>query len=404
MRFTHRGIQKLRPRAERYIIWKQNGDGLGIRVSSAGRKTFIFMYRFNGRPRMMTLGVYGQGPSRLSLADAHEKHAQARKLLERGIDPGEKAVEANQAAQRAATVADLVVAYLEKHAKPKKRSWREDERILNKDVVPRWGRRKARDITRRDVIALLDDIVDRGAPIQANHTFAVIRRMFRFGVAKDLIPDTPCVGIEAPAKSHQRDRVLSEEEIRTFWSHLDEARVTKETRLALKLMLITAQRKSELLSAEWVHFDLEGRWWTIPAENAKNGLPHRVPLSNEAMAILEELRPNSGGSRWLFPSRADQPLTGSGLANAIRTVFRNKIDNFTPHDLRRTAASCMTSGGISRLVVGKVLNHAERGVTAVYDRHSYDPEKRQALEAWDRKLEAILTKTPSSNVLELHQA
>ena len=86
--------------------------------------------------------------------------------------------------------------------------------------------------------------------------------------------------------------------------------------------------------------------------------------------------------------------------NAIRTVFRNKIDNFTPHDLRRTAASCMTSGGISRLVVGKVLNHAERGVTAVYDRHSYDPEKRQALEAGDRKLTSILT-GETANVVEL---
>jgi hypothetical protein len=122
---------------------------------------------------MMTSGVY----PKTTLADAHQDHANALKLLEKGIDPGEKKVEANREAREALTVNQLADEYIEKWAKPRKRSWKEDKRILDKDVLPTWKHRRAKDITRRDVIVLLDSIVDRGAPIAANKMLAVVRKM-----------------------------------------------------------------------------------------------------------------------------------------------------------------------------------------------------------------------------------
>jgi integrase len=200
--------------------------------------------------------------------------------------------------------------------------------------------------------------------------------------------------------------VLTEEELREFWTRLNDARMDEGTRLALKLQLATAQRSGEVISSAWDEFDLVNGWWTIPAEKSKNKLPHRVPLSPPALEVLEQARKVCGGSFYPFPSpRGDKPMAQIALGHALRkNLAVLGVGDFTPHDLRRTAASHMTGMGISRLVVSKILNHVERGVTAVYDRHSYDAEKRQALEAWGRKLQAIITGQAPSNVVTLSTA
>jgi integrase len=348
----------------------------------------------------MTVGSYPQ----MGLADAHVKLADAKRQLAQGIDPGEIEVRNRKAEGAAETVAEVAEAYLEKWARPRKRSADEDERQLRKDVLPAWGHRKAKDITRRDVIALLDSIVERGAPIAANRMLACVRRMFSWAVSRDIVSASPCVAVRAPADEKRRDRVLSAAEIASFWPALaiPELAVSMSVRLALKFQLVTAQRKGEVVRAEWNEFDLQGAGlWTIPAEKAKNGMPHRVPLSPLARAVLDEIalnRPSVSG--WLFPSRKNKaaPMAGQSVDRAMRkhrAVLG--IGDATPHDLRRTAASHMTSIGISRLVVSKILNHAEPGVTAVYDRHSYDGEKREALAAWGARLEEIV----GGNVVKL---
>jgi integrase len=361
------------------------------------------MYRFAGRPRMMTLGVY----PKTTLADAHQDHASALKQLEKGIDPGEKKVEANQEARKTPTISKLADEYIEKWAKPRKRSWKEDKRILDKDVIPEWKHRKAKDITRRDVIILLDSIVERGAPIAANKTLAVIRKMYNFAIGRDIVQTTPCAAISAPSKTNQRDRVLSEDEIRSFWNNLGKAKMSQESRLALKLQLLTAQRRGEIATAAWDDLDLDSGWWTIPAERSKNNLPHRVPLSPQAMQIIEELRALNNKSEWVFPSpRGKKPITPDSITRALlRNLDKLKTSHFSPHDLRRTSASKMTAMGISRLVVSKILNHVESGITSVYDRHSYDQEKRQALDAWGRQLDTIIKgKNEDEKVVELKRA
>jgi integrase len=394
MKFTDKKIQNLKPKSQRYEEWE--GNGFGVRVTPRGIKSFVYLYRFDGKPRRLTLGSYPN----MTLADAHKAHAEALKKLEQGIDPGAVMVAKRQEERVAPTVADLADEYLRLWARPRKRSWRVDQRILNKDILPIWGRRKARDVTRRDVIQLLDKITERGG-IMSNRTLSVIRKMYNFGINRDLVSTSPCIGVQAPAAETRRDRVLSSIELKHFWKGLDHSHITLGIRLALKLMLITAQRKGEVISARWTDINLDEAWWTIP--ETKNGLPHRVPLSDQAIELLEAAKHLSGDSAWIFSSlRRNGPIAGASVDHALRQALQTlEIEHFTPHDLRRTAATFMTgSCGIPRIVVSKILNHAEPHITSIYDRASYDQEKQIALAAWGRKLQEIVEET-ESNVIPM---
>ena len=403
MRFTDRGIQALKPKAERYEVWEDGRTGLGVRVAPSGRKSFVYMYRFDGKPRRMTLGAY----PKIGLADARVLHAKAKQQRERGIDPGAAHIEKRRAERDAETVRELVEEYLEKHARPNKRSAAVDERILGKEVLPVWGSRKAKSITRRDVIKLLDGIVDRGAPIMANRTLAVIRKMFNFAIGRDIIDASPCVMIQAPARETPRDRVLSPAEIGAFWRGLADAKMSDQVRLALKLMLVTAQRREEVTCAPWAEFGLGDKIWDIPASRTKNGRAHRVPLSPLALELLGEIREAAGNSEWLFPSpRTGNPITPAAISHALRDNLEAVgVEGITPHDLRRSAASHMTELSISRLVVSKILNHSDGSITGVYDRYEYGPEQRRALEAWGARLKEIISgEVAPENVVTLHSA
>ncbi len=175
MKLTDSKIRGLKGHTRRYIEWDE-GSGLGVRVSPVGRKSFVFMYRFDGKARMMTIGTY----PKLTLAEARTKAATAKEEVSKGNDPGKCLVEEKREDRKAPTVEGLVEEYLEKWAKPRKRTWKEDERILYKDVIPLIGRRKAKDIKKRELNLLFDEVVDRGSPGSANKTFEVVRKMFNF--------------------------------------------------------------------------------------------------------------------------------------------------------------------------------------------------------------------------------
>lgn len=399
-KFTKFKLDALKPKDKRYILFEDGGKGFGIRVEPSGRRTFFFEYRFDGKNRMFTIGPYPKA----SLTQARAMAAKLKEQVESGTDPGAEKREILWADKTAFTVKDLSDEYLEKWAKTRKteKSYKEDMRILQKDVTPAWGRRKAKDITRRDVVLLLDQIVDRGSPVAANRTLAVIRRMFNFSVERDILGASPCVRIPAPTKEKSRERVLSEDEIKSLWTGLEKdsaVPMVPAMKLAIKFMLVSAQRKGEALNAEWSEFDLDAGWWELPGEKTKNKKAHRVPLSPIALEILSEAKQASKKSKWVFPSPFGpktrtpglHPLTGSAVDHAVRRSLKTfELEHFTPHDLRRTAASLITGIGIPRLTVKKILNHADSEITGIYDRHTYDSEKKQAMLAWDGKLRSII--------------
>jgi integrase len=382
--FTVRWIDSVNlPEKGQVDYFDERTSGLGLRVSAAGRKSWFVMYRHAGRLRRYTLGTYPP----LGLSDARDK---ARELLHEaamGHDPASE----KQVNREAPTFGEVATQYIELYAKAHKRSWKEDQRILDYDLLPKWKNVKAHEIKRRDIINLLDKIVQR-APIQANRTLALLRKMFNWAISRDLVEVNPCAAVKMPAKEHRKDRVLSEDEILIFWNGLATASMSELTRLCLKFQLVTAQRKGEIIIAEWSEFDLNNGWWTIPSKKAKNKLSHRVPMSPLALQLLEQIKLLSGESSWLFPSsKGDKPLLHTSIDHALhKNEAKFAIPPFTPHDLRRTAASHMTGMGVSRLTVSKILNHIESGITAVYDRHSYDREKREALDKWGDTLIKIL--------------
>jgi len=432
IKFTDKTIAALKPRQVRYEVWAAGGQGFGVRISPRGVRSFVLLYRYEGRQRRLTFGTY----PRMTLADANLALAAARKRLERGEDPGVDVVQQKAAERHAETFAELSELYLEKWARPRKRSAAEDERVLRREAIPRWGRRKAKDVRRRDVVALLDDIVTRGAPIAANRTLALLRKVFNFGISRSIegLSENPCRAVKMPAPEMPRERVLADHEIGTLWRGLETAPLGDSVRLALRFILATGQRPGEVVAARWEQIDCQRREWAIPSTVAKNRREHLVPLSPLAIAVLQDAervqrerlersqrlpkrrraqtqQTEADQSAYLFPSTTlrDLPITPQALQHAVIRTLRIDDDArrlplaaFSPHDLRRTVATGLGRLGVSRFVIGRVLNHVEAGVTGRhYDRHDYLPEKFTALDRWGTHLEGLLKLRPSAEVVAL---
>jgi integrase len=330
----------------------------------------------------------------IGLADARQRAKLAMLEVSSGSDP---AVE-KRAARTAETFGNLAEECLERHAKIKKRSWKEDERILNAELLPHWKHTPLRDLKRREVRNLVHAIAARPAPIMANRTLALVRKMLNFAIESEWMEANPASLIPKPGAEQSRDRVLTRNEIKAFWVAVEEE--PPAIRAWLRLRLLTVQRGGEVVRMRWRDVDLQNKWWTIPAETTKNKLTHRVPLNATAVTLLRELRSSATPEQtWVCASSNPDVPVVHDAKKAIARVRRRMNVDFRGHDLRRTAASIMASSGVSRLVIAKVLNHVETGVTAVYDRHSYDAEKRAALDLWGRELQRMLRKKGKASVI-----
>jgi integrase len=395
MGLTDLQIKKLVPRSTRFEV--SDGKGLSIRVTPAGVKSWIYRYTFNGIPRRMTLGNY---PG-IGLADARTRHGEAMQELQRGIDPGVKAAQAKSKMKAAPTVEGLLKEFceMELDAQP---SGAERRRLIEKDALQPWGKRKVSSITRRDAVLLLDGVRKR-APVGANRLQGVLVRMFNFAAERGIIEHSPLVGMRRK-KEKARARVLDDKEIKALWNALDLERkdidIYMPTKLALKMILLTGQRPGEVSGMRWDQ--IEGGWWTIPEELYKTREGNRVPILPMAAAVIEEARIYSSAIPFVFASSHTQKtkkgeqkgeaLTVRALSNAIRR-HRTEMgidEHFTPHDLRRTLRTRLAEVGIADIVAEKVLGHKLQGVLAIYNRYSYDTEKRQALAQWEAQLRNIL--------------
>jgi integrase len=385
---TARFVDSIKPTpGKRVEYFDEDVSGLALRVTEHGAKTWTVLYRHRGRLRRLTLG----GADVLSLARARTRARDELTAVSHGGDPAT----AKQEGRKAETIGDLAALYLEKWAKPKKRSWRADKNLLDHKVLPKWRHRAIGDVTRQDVRRIVEGVAEAGAPIVANRVAALLSKLFAFALDRDLILASPAVRIPRPGQERQRDRVLTEAEIRTLWAAFEA--LDAPMAAFYKLRLLTAQRGGEVAAMRWQDVALAAGWWTIPATASKNKLAHRVPLNRSALALLTALRADVDrdlAARRAAGKPATEPvyvLDGArGKRQQAEAAATFGVTDFRGHDLRRTAASAMASGGISRLTISKILNHVERSVTAVYDRHSYDAEKRAALDWWDARLCAIV--------------
>lgn len=427
---TETKIRSLKPKAQRYEVADGGRNGLVLRVTPNGVKTWVLRYRIDGRPRRFTIGTY---PTK-SLEGARRDAGEKRGLVEGNVDPGEvkrtnreEERRRREAERTAATIGTLCSRYLELHAKPKKKSWAEDERQINRDVLPRWKHHKAREITRADAQALLDAIAARGAPVAANRMKALLSRLFRWALARGYVDLNPVAGIELPATEKPRDRVLTEAEVKAFWNGLDLTPLSDPVKGALRLILTTAQRPGECAGITYEEIaEHDGRiLWTIPGERRKSGETHAVPLSSLALRIIGDWKDRKGpvfpGPKGK-PEEPPEPITTRALGYALRRNvgepdptppkkhgkrrrFPIQAAPFAPHDLRRSAATLMSNAGVAGLVKPLILGHAPQGITRqVYDLFDYLPEKAAALEAWGRRLERIVTGEEPAKVIQLRGA
>jgi integrase len=318
------------------------------------------MYRHQGRQRWYTIGTYPP----LSLAEARKIAKRKLADVQKGGDPATEAIEERKALEGRDTFAWLAGLYLEKHARPFKRasSVREDERNISRELLPLWGSRKATDISRADVITLIEDVAERPAKVQANRVLALISKIFNFGIQRDLVQNNPAHKVAKPGSEHERERTLKPEELRAVWNAL--AAEPRHFEIMFKLSLLTGQRPGEVRGMTWPEIDLKGGWWTIPRERTKNKMTHQVPLTDEVRVLLESMRAhNPASDSYLWVAGVTLPL--SSPRKALRRITERCGASFTVHDLRRTVATGLGELGCNRTVIAKVLNHSERGVTRI---------------------------------------
>jgi len=253
------------------------------------------------------------------------------------------------------------------------------------------------------VIDLLDGIVARGAPVQANRTLAVIRRMFNFAIDRDIMAASPCHRIKPPSPEKSKDRYLTLDEVKTFWQGLDSAPLTEQMKAALKLLLITLQRCSEVIGINKSELDLKAETWIIPADRTKNKHAQLIALSPMAIELVNDLLKEADDDGYLFPGKGNgNYLTNSAVSRAIsRNLDHFGIGKFTPHDLRRTGSTQLAAFKVPRFDRDRVLNHTDGTIGAVYDVHEYQDEKRATLNLWSDIIKQCVKSEGQVDVREL---
>ncbi len=395
-RLTDAGLQRIkRPAEGRLEVWDALAPGLAARIGS--RKTaWIVMYRLAGRQRRMTIGSF---PA-LSVADARERAREVQLSVDRGADPAlvELGLGDDRRLTAKTTVRDAVAEYLERYARPRQRSYEHTESALRLSLVALHGHRPIGALTRVDIAAMMDRATANGVSVAANRKLAHTRRFFNWLVERGVLAASPVVGIKPPAKEIARDRILSDDEIVAVWRAAEEDGYPFGP--LVQLLLLTGQRRSEVAGLRWDELDLAAAAWTLDAARTKSDRMHQVPLSPPALAILTRISEPGRTGPLVFPSQAaldgEQPVSGFRKAKE-RLDARSGVTGWRLHDLRRTAASGMARLAFDPHVVERVLNHATSAagpLARVYQRYSYEAEKRAALDAWGAHVEALVSAPP----------
>ena len=376
------------------VHWDDALPGFGLRVFATGGRRWVVRYRLGRRQRLVTLGSV----EKLDLTKAREKAREILAAAALGHD--ERAAIETRKAEAAAepefTFKALAEHYLERHAEKRQRprTLEETRRALIKHAVP-LHRKPVEAITRRHIAELLSDLAEKSGPIAANRARANLSAMWTWAMRQGLTEAHPVTATAKAAPERARERVLADDELRAIWQATDDG---GDHSSIVRLLLLSGQRREEVGAMAWAELDLEAAVWTIPGARAKNNRAHRVPLSGPALAILEAI-PDRGRSLVFGWSRkAPTGFSGwsRGKAMLDTRVAKARGEALAPwrlHDLRRTAVTGMAELGVAPHVVEAVVNHVsghKSGVAGIYNRATYETERRAALELWSQQLLALV--------------
>ena len=402
---TQLTIDNFRPGTARRELPDGKERGLYLVVQPTGCMSWAFRYRNHGRTGKLTIGAY---PA-IGLAKARAEAARAKVALADGDDPA-AAKRVAKAAKRVLKSADdhverVVEDFIALYAKPNTRDWKETQRLL-KQFAEAWKGRPLPDIGKQDIHRLLDGIVARGAPVGANRAFAQLRKMCRWAVSRGILDRSPCDSIDPPSTENSRDRVLDADELRLVWRAADDLGFPFGP--IVKLLILTGQRLSEVVKMEWRELDLNRALWTLPGARTKNKRLHLVPLSPQAIEIINGL-PRFLDSKFVFSPRKTALSWSSRAKTRLDRLISElnggePIPAWTLHDIRRSAASGLAGLGVNLPVIERCLNHVSgsfAGIVGVYQRYDFADEMRAAMERWGRHVEQLAGRKTAANIIEL---
>jgi integrase len=401
---TELGIAQLKPGKSRREISDAAFEGLSIIVHPTGAKTWSYRYRYARRLRRITIGNW---PA-IDIPKARRRAETALGALERGEDPTIAlfAPKSSQYILRADrdSFGVLIRSYFQKHLIPNTRSWRESARLVGLKVeeaegnaptfadvhggiVERFAERPVTSITRKDLREMIEASRERGATTTINREVGVVRAFLQWCVNADIIETNPAAGMAKASPENKRTRVLTETELRLIWLAAESEAFPFGD--IVRLLLLTGQRRGEVAGAAWPEFDLKAQHWLLPAERSKNGLPHLIPLAVPAIEILQSI-PRFAGGDFMFGMGGRNGFSGFSKAKrrldeTITELNDGPLPEWDIHDLRRSVATGMAKLGVQPIVIEASLNHitgVRSSIASVYNLHSYEQEKREALTRW----------------------
>jgi integrase len=395
MPLTDTAIRKAKPKEKPFKI--SDSGGLYLLVQPSGSKWWRYKYRFAGKEKLLALGSYPE----TSLAEAREKHFQAKKALAAGNDPGE----AKRQAKRVATI------QAENDFESIAREWLNQNshkwsphyagevlKRLKNHIFPKLGKRPIAELTAPDILDVLRVIEAAGALDMAQRMMQTCGQIFRYAITTGRADRNPAMDLRGALKTPVRKNhsYLKEDELPKYLKRLEAFDCSTQTKLALKFLLLTFVRTVELRGAEWSEINFDKAEWRIPAERMKMKELHIVPLSNQAVSILEDLRRHNGNGKYIFPHHHNphKVMSENTILFALyRMGYQYKA---TGHGFRATASTILNEHGFDSDVIERQLAHNERNkVRAAYNHAQYLPERRKMMQWWANFLDKVAGKAAS---------
>jgi integrase len=395
IRLTKSAIDALPIFKSDVMYWDSGYPGFGVKVTPKGRKVFIVLYRTGGagsRLRKYTIGPYG----RVTL---HQARVAAHKVFAAKLEGRDLAAEKREAKRRvvADRVEDLLESFIAQRLS-QNRSAGEISRLLRREVGKPWAGKSIHEISKRDVVAVISAIEQRGAPAAANKTLKSLKTFLGWCVGRAVLDQSPAEGVPLPVKEVARDRVLNDQELAQII--LAAREIGGPYGGIVELLALTGQRREEVARMKWDELDLARRIWTLPKSRTKNAKEHVVHLSEKSMTVLKRVDKKEP---FVFSVLGTKPFQEFSKAKG-RLDQLSGVTEWRVHDLRRTCVSGMARLGIAPHVADKILNHQAgtiSGVAAVYQRHEFLSERRRAIDVWGTHVGAILSEARGEHHIEL---